>query len=221
MDWTGWDWRASVKRNRDDLLPIVVTMVAMAGLTGGKIVETLPRHVYLGILELLRPAEAILRRIIVMAARGLVVPVRACSGPSGSIPRGKGKGARIPAFQLFDPRKNVDPRRRTTPGYGPRIWVIGGDNPPAYTKRVPMPDDAVPAARLCRRLLALQAALNDIPGQARRLVRALARPSQRWKQPMRPGRPPGFRQDGKDDIDEILTECETMAWIAMRNPKPG
>jgi hypothetical protein len=39
----------------------------------GKIRPTLPRHLYRAVLRLLRPAEAAVRRLIVVAARGLVV----------------------------------------------------------------------------------------------------------------------------------------------------
>ena len=221
MDWTKWDWQAMINRYCGDIAPIVATMIAMAGIVGGKIVETLPRHVHLAILNLLRPAEAIVRRIIVMAAHGLEVapPVRA--GPVGPIPRGKGQNDRIPAFPLFDPRKAVGPRRKTAPGYGPRVWVIGGENDPAFQKPAPKPDDPVSAARLCRRVLSLKAALENIPRQARRLVRALARTSCKWQKPMRPGRPPGHKARGKDAIDEILASSQEMALIAILHPKPG
>ncbi len=221
MDWTKWDWQASVDRYRNDIAPIVATMIAMAGIAGGRIVETLPRHVHLAILDLLRPAEAIVRRIIVMAARGLEVSSSVGTGPVGKIPRGEGRGDRIPAFPLFDPRKALGPKRKTAPGYGPRVWMIGGENDPAFMKRTPLPDDPVPAARLCRRLLSLQAALENIPRQARRLARALARASRKWDQPMRRGRPPGHRAHGKDDIDEILASSQVMALIAMLHLKPG
>jgi len=221
MDWTKWDWQASIDRHCTDIAPFVAVMIAMAGLIGGKVVETLPRHVVLAILELLRPAESITRRIIVMAARGLVVPPSERAGPDGPIPRGDGTDERIPAFRLFDPRKPLGPRRKSAPGYGPRIWIIGGENDPACEKRDPMPDDRVPAGRLCRRLLALQAALANIPRQARRLARALARASCKYDQPMRRGRPPGHREGGKDALDEILANAQVLASLAMLHPKPG
>ena len=54
---------------------------------------------------MLRPAESAVRRLIVVAARGVVVKV----APSRPMPKGqmigKGGGSRLPAFQLFDTRK--------------------------------------------------------------------------------------------------------------------
>ncbi len=54
---------------------------------------------------MLRPAESAVRRLIVIAARGLVVKV----APSRPMPKGttigKGDGSRLPSFQLYDTRK--------------------------------------------------------------------------------------------------------------------
>ena len=81
-------------------------------------------------------------------------------------------------------------------------------------------DDTVNARPLIRRLLAITDALQDIPRQALRLARWQAQPKEerrpeRWS-PLRVGRPPGFRQRAKHEVDEILKECH---WLA-RNAEP-
>ena len=81
-------------------------------------------------------------------------------------------------------------------------------------------DGTVNAGHLIRRLLAITDALQDIPRQAMRLARWRASPieerrPERWS-PLRPGRPPGFRQRAKHEVDEILKECH---WLA-RNAQP-
>ena len=60
------------------------------------------------------------------------------------------------------------------------------------------PDGLVNAERLSRRLQALKLALEDLPRQARRLARWRVRrenmPSPKFRSPLRPGRPPGYRR---------------------------
>jgi hypothetical protein len=84
----------------------------------------------------------------------------------------------------------------------------------------PIDDGTVNARHLIRRLLAVADALQDIPRHAMRLARWQARPKEerrpeRWS-PLRPGRPPGYRQRPKHEVDEILKECH---WLA-RNAEP-
>jgi hypothetical protein len=87
------DGRLAIENNLQALKRILAGLVAMAGLGAspredarqGKAEppahrNTLPRHLRLAILRLLRPAESAARRLIVAAARGLVVtlpPLRA------------------------------------------------------------------------------------------------------------------------------------------------
>jgi hypothetical protein len=183
------------------------------------------------VLRVLRPAESALRRLIVVAARGLVVsatPSR--SKPSGPVKTKKGLAPRAPAFQLFDPQTRIMlPRRRTPPRPGPRIHMFNADNqlvtiwPPSRpagkpARAVPPSTDGlVNGARLIRRLEALEAALADLPRQARRLVRWRMRqekaPNPSFKSPLRPGRPPGHRRRAVHQVDELLSECQ---WLACR-----
>ena len=84
----------------------------------------------------------------------------------------------------------------------------------------PPPDGLVNAARLPRRLQALKSALEDLPRQARRLVRWQERreatPSSEVQSPLRPGHPPGYRRKPIHEVDEVLTECHVLAWEAMK-----
>ena len=94
------------------------------------------------------------------------------------------------------------------------VWQA---HPPVAT---PPPDGLVGAERLTRRLLALKAALDDLPRQARRLARWRVRrenmPSPKFRSPLRPGPPPGRRRKPVHPIDEILTECHWLAFEAMK-----
>jgi hypothetical protein len=65
------DRSAAIERNREALKRILLMLVGMAEMAGGG--TTLPRHLYRAILLLLRPAESAVRRLIIAAARGIVV----------------------------------------------------------------------------------------------------------------------------------------------------
>ena len=99
------DWDRAIERNSEALKGIVAALFAMLGLAGTDSVARLPLSIHSAVLRVLRPAESAMRRLIVIAARGLVVKV-APSRPKPAGPIGKGGGSRRPSFQLFDPRKN-------------------------------------------------------------------------------------------------------------------
>jgi hypothetical protein len=65
------DGNAAIEKNREALKRILAMLVGMAEMAGGA--STLPRHLYCVILRLLRPAESAVRRLIIAAARGIVV----------------------------------------------------------------------------------------------------------------------------------------------------
>jgi hypothetical protein len=79
-------------------------------------------------------------------------------------------------------------------------------------------DGLVSAVRIIRRLEALESALQDLPRQARRLVRWRMRqetsPNPSFKSPLRPGRPPGHRTRAVHQVDELLSECHWLARYA-------
>jgi hypothetical protein len=79
----------------------------------------------------------------------------------------------------------------------------------------------VNALGVCRRLLALKAALENLQAQAVRLAQWQAKPieerrPERWS-PLRAGRAPGLCQRARDELDVILKECD---WLA-RNVMPS
>ncbi len=124
------DWARAIERNSEALKGIVEALFAMLELAGSATVARLPRSVHSAVLRVLRPAESAMRRLIVIAARGLVVK----AAPSRPMPAGpiigKGGGSRRPSFQLFDPRKNFEALRQhseTAPRMLPRIHIFGSD----------------------------------------------------------------------------------------------
>lgn len=179
-------------RNRAALLRIVAVLFVYAGLDEGG-ADVVPRRVWRRIMRLLRPAEAAVRRLIVIAAQGIAIelPKPRVEEPPASIGRPSATGvvviregvnlglARIwrpqpavppkpasalPAFALTDP-----PRRFDT-----KAWDGQRPFPPDGFEWAD-PDEAVSARNLCRRLLALKQALDDLPRCATRLARLMAR----------------------------------------------
>lgn len=217
------DWALAMKRNRDDLVRALTALFVTVGVASGALVSTLPRHIYRAAWAVLRPAEAALRRLIVVEAREITVAARPKqAAPDVAIPRGA--GTKLPAFRLFDPRKPLVPAKRYAGGRA-GIWFFDGDDPVRPVKNPVTDDDPVDAGRLARRLLTLQRALDDIPAQARRLARLRASRSakaeplqQRAVNPMRPGRPPGFRARRRHPVDEVLAECHALALLTLAPP---
>jgi hypothetical protein len=223
-------WAEAIESNRIPLLRIVAALITMIGLGEGGTVERLSRPLYRAVLRVLRPAESAVRRLIVVAAHGIVVKLPpARPAPAGLQISGKGKG-RV-SFQLFDPRQRPDwdnGRRTRGPmpqprihifnvGFDPRVPLFRRPEPAAPAAApAPEPDNTVSAAPLCRRLAAIKLALEDLPRQARRYARWRARPFEarrpRLASTLRPGSPPGFRSKPGHEVDAILTECHWLAW---------
>ena len=222
------DWDLAIKRNSEALQGIIEALFAMLGLSGEATVSRIPQPLHRAVLRVLRPAESAMRRLIVIAARGIVVKL----APSRAMPKGPiiGKGGNSrPSFQLFDPRKNFKrPRRRAFTRMEPRIHFFGPDPrvaalwpaPKPVVEPPPPPDGLVNAVRLSRRLQALELALDDLPRQARRLARWRVRrdnmPSPMFRSPLRPGHPPGYRRKAIHEVDEVLIECHGLAWDALK-----
>ncbi|HEV7252912.1 MAG TPA: hypothetical protein VGN97_07405 [Mesorhizobium sp.] len=158
------DWAYAVERNREALKRVLSALVAMAGLAGGRpeVRPTLPRHLHRAVLRLLRPAEAAARRLVIMAARGLVLapprqrprkppPERQSKGGRpGAVtgiwmpPHLRSSAARPPrraekcALPLFDPLpRMLGPKRKAANGV-PRVCVPDVSVPfPVPPKRQP------------------------------------------------------------------------------------
>jgi len=225
------DWDRAIERNSEALKAIVAALFAMLELAGGVVVARIPQPLHRAVLRVLRPAESAMRRLVVIAARGLVVklaPSRPMPMPAGPI--GKGRFSR-PSFQLFDPRKRFaclrqhhvkytrNPPRIHFFAYDPRVAALWPAPRPAADP-APPPDGLVNAAPLTRRLQALKLALEDLPRQARRLARWRVRrenaQSPKFKSPLRPGHPPGYRRKPVHQVDEVLAECHGLACDAMK-----
>ncbi len=211
------DWNVVIERNRERLKGILAALAAMAGL-GGKADpaspsplwggdrgvgtlpggSTLPRHLHRAVMRLLRPAEAAARRLVIIAARDLVLPppkprkprppkppsifVRPGERRTGIVlPYGVKPGDILPnlapprkapttlSLPLFDTLPEWPGSRRRPVGNLPRIWSPGfPDRAPA--RRPPLPDDAIDTKRLALRLGALARALDDLPREARRFA---------------------------------------------------
>lgn len=226
------DWDLAIKRNSEVLAGIVETLFVMLGLVGEATVSRLPWPTYRAVLRVLRPAESCLRRLIVVAAQGLVL-APAISRPkrAGAVKPKKRGALRLPSFQLFDPQARiVFPRRRRPPRAVPRIHFFNTDGefvtigaplrPAKALARPKSPDGLVSAARVIRRLEALDAALADLPRQAKRLVRLQERrkssPDFKPTTPLRSGHPPGYRRKPIHEVDDVLVACDWLAWEAMK-----
>ena len=204
---------------------------------------TLPRHLHRAVLRLLRPAEAAARRLIIVMARDLPHPALQAQGPSleerthvatPASPKAR-KAARRATLPLFDPLPRWRGPRRPVAAGVPRISFPGdGASGPLSPRQPPMPDDPIDATRLALRLRAVAAALDDLPAHASRFARWRARrdaarkdqaqrkPSPRrrvrrrvW--PLRPGRPPGWRREGRHahPVHDVLNIVHDLAFWAM------
>ena len=106
------DWDLAIKRNSKALKGIIEVLFALLGLDGTDAASRIPRSLHSAVLGVLRPAESAVRRLIVVAARNVVVKL----APSRPMPEGRKivKGWRksgLPSFQLFDPPKRPKPIR--------------------------------------------------------------------------------------------------------------
>jgi hypothetical protein len=241
--WAGMDFKLAIERNRAPLLVEVLKLFAMIGLTEGLTVERISRPLHRQVLSILRTAESAIRRLIATAARDIVLepiesrPAKPRQKPPTK-PDGEPKQKRKRGFLfgLFDPPRRTKkllsrrPRRRPEPritavelGNNPMfpIYLVSRQQepPPAVVEKID--DGMVSAKSLIRRLIAAADALQDIPRHALRLARWQAKPKEdrrpeRWS-PLRPGRPPGFRQKARHVVDEILKECH---WLAQLGNPP-
>jgi len=240
-----------IERWRLPLLAELLKLCAEIGLAGGGTVERVPKPVHRYVLRILRTVESAARRLILAAARDIVVeppPARPARAKSRTSSKDKPKAEnevkprrkRRPLFNLFDALKRVGRRfKKKRRGPEPRARYLGDppdtrhpvfrlfrqpEPPPATPAPVveeKVDDGMVSAANLVRRLVAVVDALQDIPRHAMRLALWDAKPKEerrpeRWS-PLRPGRPPGYRQRNIHEVDEILKECH---WLALNgNPQ--
>ena len=217
----------SIDPDKTALDRILAGLFTLLGLTAGAVPGRIPRALHRTILRVLRPAESAVRRLIVIVAGTLKVkaaPPRAA--PTGLV-RAAQRKPRL-SFQLFDPRQRFfrkPPRPKDEPRPQPRISFFGnGEVRRISLGREPPPKDDTAdglanPANLVRRLGALKAALDNLPRQAVRLARALARrqksPRLKLQSPLRPGPAPGSRKRLRQEIDHVLERCHWLAREAL------
>lgn len=219
------DWPLAVDRNRENLLRIILALVASLGLSDGGVLKTLPRFLYRRAMRILVPAESALRRLIVMAVYEMLLrgvkfsaSARGRTSFTNFILLNPSSENQIPAFNLIDPRKVFD---LEAPDYSEFGHAYEDDD--IYAEhRDPANTIPIAAASLGRRLLALKAALENLPKQARRLARwyeqrDLARQQNQPHlfSPIRPGLPVGYRKHRREEIDEVMLDCHSLARMAI------
>ncbi|CAN5273815.1 hypothetical protein BH10PSE7_BH10PSE7_41360 [soil metagenome] len=220
------DWDRAIEINHTALARIVAALISMVELAGGALPARLPREVYRAVLLVLRPAEAAVRRLIIIAARGVVAKPYALRPRPAGLGMSRSGGTRM-SFQLFDTPRQCNFERRRAAGCRPepRIHCFGGSplsplfQPTLRIEPEPLPNDTVAAARLGRRLAAVRMALDTLPRQAKRLARWQARQKMaaaKYRSLLRPGRPPGYRRKSLHDVDAVLIECHGLAIDALR-----
>ena len=207
------DWALAIEKNRVALARVVAEIFALVGFVAG---ARLSRGTYLAAERLLRPTESALRRLIIIAARGLVVK------PSVSRPFPKGLvivagGQARMSFRLFDARKRFDFREPENPLLVMvKTYSSNPFNPFEFHQRRPEePAASDYTLTLLRRLAAVKLALENLPQQAIRMARWQAKrktmDKPKFISPLRPGRPPGYRGELRSEIDFILKETHGLA----------
>lgn len=227
------DWARTIHIYRSVLQGILATLFDTLGLEEGETsVGLISRRLYSAVLRELQPVEAAVRRLIVLAARGLVAELKPSrSKAEGSMGRKstirRKVSSRRLAFPLFDRRKHSAALDLETEAGNESFPSVFDDDPPAH--RLSPEAAASPASplkgrvdssHLCQRLKAVMLALEDIPAQAKRLIRLRARrskvPHLKHLSPLRLGRPPGLRRKAKHKIDQVLREIHDLAFDALR-----
>jgi hypothetical protein len=166
------DWDEIIDRQLSGLKRILAMLVAMASMGAGG--TTLRRRAYYGVLRLLRPAESAARRLVIIAARDLVValpprrPVRPRPKRRSIYVRPGGTGIVVPygtpmpdarpprqtlGFRLFDPPYRIVLRRSPPRTSVPRIAFFGWEGPSRSPGPAPR-SDTVDTTRLNLRIAA-------------------------------------------------------------------
>jgi hypothetical protein len=212
------DTAKAIETNLIALRRVVEEIFALLELVLDGTVTRLPHVLYVAANRLLVPAEGALRRLIVLAARGLKVqpPRPRAKAPGTHI---VARGTRPLSFQLYDTRKRFDPAPQVqSKNNGPRIHFFA--DMPLVARFFPQRKKQFTALRLCRRFAAFKLALENIPHQAKRLAAWRARREEmaqaKFRFPLRPGAPPGWHRKPTLKIDHILNECHRLAMQLQR-----
>ncbi len=219
------NWPQAIDRNRDTLLKIILALLVWLGLSEGGVLKTLPRFLYRRAMRILVPAESAVRRLIVIAVyemelRGVTfaTPLKVRTKFTNFMLLNAPAANNVPAFKLLDARKlfGLD-----APDYS-EFGASCADDYERDGEDFAVPGRApVPAALLGQRLLALKAALENLPKQAKRLARWYGQRDAAYAQnlphlfsPIRPGLPIGYRKHKRQEIDEVMLDCHSLARAA-------
>jgi hypothetical protein len=227
------NWQQQIEIQSQNLIDIIATLFAM--LAGGAVSQVKSEAKRIDVLRILRPAEAAVRRLIVLAERQLVETSHAPRPmPPGVVQRlraSRGTYDSRPLFQLSDPvvpmvetvheHQAVSKLRISTIApMDPTVTAIFARHsalkPTAHTRAA----ETTPA--LVRRLEAIQLALENLPRQAKRLRRWKARREKLsatrlvYTQPLRPGPAPYLPKTPFRDIDYVLERCHLLARDCLR-----
>jgi hypothetical protein len=216
------DWALAIERNRETLMRIVSSLfgiIVAARLSGAGLM--IPRSVWRAVWLVLRPAEAAVRRLVLIAARGLK-PILITPRASNFTGIARAALPCEPAFRLLDPLRDLsfDEEEMSSD-----IEYVNASESIKDWSQSDAPDLPVNAIRLHNRLRALRHALADLASQARRLARWQARRDAALKaakptrlSPIRPGLPPGWRMRRIHEIDQTLRECHGLARDFLNAP---
>ena len=228
------DFASAIEYRREPLIAIVASLFAMLETAGDRI----PRALHSAVLRILRPAESAVRRLIVAAARGIVVKPHVPLQKGQKIPKAKdGESKRRPTFQLEDPRHPIVEPKKRGPRSRPNISFLGevtgptvrdifasfNQQGPSRKPKPPPPQDGCVDGRSLRdRLEAIKDALADLPKQAKRLARWRARRLRKnekrlvYTNPLRPGRAHWIPEKRTHEVHDILEWCHQLAREAER-----
>ena len=238
------DWTPALETQRLALLRLVMALAAVLRV-GARVSEgrrpIMPRFMRLPLVRLVRPAEAAARRLVAIAAHLESLrppdptPMRARGGRQ-SVATRQPAAPSLPLADPFPDPARHRPFRLTTRGR-PRITFL--DEPAHVAEARERALEAAAAAarearrvreedatRLARRLRALRLALEDLPAQARRLMRWHAGQARRRLanrpnrlSPIRHGRPKASVRRGRHPLHELLDICHGL-FVNLPDPAP-
>lgn len=195
---TGTDHLALAMQRAVPLIErMVLVMSGLLGIGRDELPERISRETHSKITRLLRPVEALLRRLIILMARDVDMAAVTPRVVRKSALRRRKPASATAHFRLFEPLSHLTSVRRGAParqrGNGPRCFDLSQPFP--ALPEVPQDKAAAP---LFHRIEAVQRALENSSRLARRYAGFLARARQPKAVPgrfcaMRPGPAPGAR----------------------------
>ena len=208
------DARRCLKYALPHLAWVIAAMRALIGTH-----TRLPLAIRPKVLALLRPAEALARRLLILLAKDISPDTRG-SRPFPEDLKGRraepveGQGPATPRFHLSEPLVTfaVLMARQRTP-----VRLLHWHIPAPAAQSADKPD------RILTRLAALDTLVSHPKGAARRMARWLARHEARpgRRSPLRIGYPPGCSPHPPDErLDCLLRDAQMFAQTAL-DPPPG